>query len=64
MPPGGVGEEVACIDHHPSFVPMEYRYRDIRPTGACATIIARYYQEFASAFWTPWPARGWKVIHK
>ena len=25
-----VGDEVACIDHHPTFVPMEYRYRDIR----------------------------------
>lgn len=40
-----VGEEVACIDHHPIFVAMEYRYCDIRPVGACATIIARYYQE-------------------
>lgn len=40
-----VGDEVACIDHHPTFVPMEYRYRDIRPTGACATLIAQYYQQ-------------------
>lgn len=38
-----VGDEVACIDHHPTFVPMEYRYQDIRPTGACATIIAQYF---------------------
>ena len=37
-----VGDEVACIDHHPTFVPIEYRYQDIRPTGACATIIAQY----------------------
>lgn len=39
-----VGDEVACIDHHPTFVPMEYLYQDIRQTGACATIIAHYYQ--------------------
>lgn len=38
-----VGDEVACIDHHPTFVPMEYKYQDIRITGACATLIAEYY---------------------
>lgn len=42
-----VGAEVACIDHHPTFVPMEYRYQDIRPTGACATIIAQYFHRLA-----------------
>lgn len=38
-----VGDEVACIDHHPTFVPMEYKYQDIRMTGACASLIAEYY---------------------
>ena len=38
-----IGDEIACIDHHPTFVPMEYKYRDIRITGACATLIAEYY---------------------
>lgn len=38
-----IGDEVACIDHHPTFVTMEYRYQDIRITGACATLIAEYY---------------------
>lgn len=38
-----VGDEVACIDHHPTFVQMEYQYQDIRITGACATLIAEYY---------------------
>lgn len=38
-----VGDEVACIDHHPTFVPIEYQYQDIRITGACATLIAEYY---------------------
>ncbi len=39
-----VGDEVACIDHHPTFVEMEYQYQDIRITGACATLIAEYYE--------------------
>ena len=38
-----VGDEIACIDHHPTFVPIEYQYQDIRITGACATLIAEYY---------------------
>ncbi|MBD5153589.1 MAG: DHH family phosphoesterase [Oscillibacter sp.] len=38
-----VGDEVACIDHHPTFVPIEYKYQDVRITGACATLIAEYY---------------------
>ncbi|MCI8551223.1 MAG: DHH family phosphoesterase [Lachnospiraceae bacterium] len=37
------GDEVACIDHHPTFVPVEYQYRNIRITGACSTLIAEYY---------------------
>lgn len=40
-----VGGEVACIDHHLIFVPIEYRYQDIHPTGAWATIIAQYYKQ-------------------
>lgn len=38
-----VGDEVACIDHHPTFVSMEYKYQDIRITGACATLVAEYF---------------------
>ena len=38
-----VGDEVACIDHHPTFVQVEYQYQDVRITGACATLIAEYY---------------------
>ena len=38
-----IGDEVACIDHHPTFVPIDYHYQDIRITGACATLIAEYY---------------------
>lgn len=42
-----VGDEVACIDHHPTFVPMEYQYQDIRLTGACSTMIAQYFRQIA-----------------
>lgn len=42
------GDEIICIDHHPTFVTdnVNYRYADIRPEiGACSTIIANYYFE-------------------
>lgn len=35
----------ACIDHHPVVVRAEYLYQDIRPVGACASIIASYFSE-------------------
>ena len=38
-----IGNEIACIDHHPTFVENEYLYSDIRITGACASMIAEYY---------------------
>ena len=34
-----VGDEIACIDHHPTFVKEEYLYKDIRITGSCSTLI-------------------------
>ena len=40
-----VGDEVACIDHHPTFTEMEYQYKDIRIVGSCATLIAEYYKK-------------------
>lgn len=41
-----VGDEVACIDHHPTFCPADYRYRDIRIVGSCSTLIADYYMSY------------------
>lgn len=38
-----IGDEVACIDHHPTFIKVDYQYLDVTITGACATIIADYY---------------------
>lgn len=41
-----IGDEVACIDHHPTFVAVEdYKYMDVRIVGSCSTIIADYYRE-------------------
>ncbi len=39
-----IGDEVACIDHHPIFFSYEYLYQDIRPVGSCSSIIASYFQ--------------------
>lgn len=39
------GDEVACIDHHPTFIDCEYKYKDVRIVGACSTLIAQYYKE-------------------
>lgn len=40
-----IGQEVAAIDHHPTFANAEYQYADLRITGACASIIAEYFAE-------------------
>lgn len=39
-----IGDEMAAIDHHPTFVKAAYLYSDLRITGACASIIAEYYR--------------------
>lgn len=38
-----IGEEIACIDHHPMQDTDSYRFYDIRKVGACATVIAEYF---------------------
>ena len=38
-----IGNEVACIDHHPVFNEYAYKYSDIRRVGACSSLIAEYY---------------------
>lgn len=38
-----IGNDVACIDHHPTYKECEYLYSDIRIVGACATLIAEYF---------------------
>lgn len=38
-----IGDEVACIDHHPFVTDYEYRFVDHRPVGACSSIITDYY---------------------
>lgn len=41
-----VGDEIICLDHHPVFEHIDYRFADIRPElGACASMIAQYFLE-------------------
>lgn len=37
-------ETAACVDHHPTFAPADYRYKDVRMAGSCSTLIADYYK--------------------
>lgn len=39
------GDEVACIDHHPTMKPCAYQYSDLRICGACASIVTSYFKE-------------------
>lgn len=39
------GDEVACIDHHPTFIDCTYKYSDIRIVGSCATLVTEYYYD-------------------
>ncbi|NLK86490.1 MAG: DHH family phosphoesterase [Clostridiaceae bacterium] len=41
-----IGNEIASIDHHPTFHKIDYLFQDIRPdVGACSSIIAEYFVE-------------------
>ncbi len=40
-----IGDEIACIDHHPMQEVDSYRFYDIRKVGACATMIGEYFLE-------------------
>ena len=42
------GDEIAAIDHHPTYVDVEYLWSDLQITGACATLIAEHYQRSGS----------------
>lgn len=39
------GDEIAAIDHHPTFKKIDYLYKDIQLLGSCSTIIAGYFEE-------------------
>ncbi len=40
-----IGDEIACIDHHPTIKEIEYEYKDVQIVGACASIITLYFKE-------------------
>lgn len=39
------GTVVACIDHHPTVVHYDYKFRDVRICGSCSTLVAGYFFE-------------------
>lgn len=39
-----VGDEIAAIDHHPTFTKVDYMYTDLRICGSCSSILAEYYR--------------------
>ncbi|MCR5427098.1 MAG: DHH family phosphoesterase [Lachnospiraceae bacterium] len=39
-----IGDEVACVDHHPTVQEIEYFYKDVRIVGSCATLITEYFR--------------------
>lgn len=41
-----IGDEVACIDHHPTIVEIDYEYKEVKIVGACATLIADYFRKY------------------
>lgn len=40
-----IGDEVACIDHHPTYIDCEYHYKDVRIVGACSSLVADYFYQ-------------------
>ena len=40
-----IGDEVACIDHHPTYFDCTYHYSDIRSVGACSSLITEYFHK-------------------
>ncbi len=41
-----IGDEVACIDHHPTIVDIDYEYKEVQIVGACCTLIAKYFKKY------------------
>lgn len=40
-----IGDEIACIDHHPTYEDCDYLYSDIRLVGSCSTLITDYFRQ-------------------
>lgn len=41
-----IGDEVACIDHHPTIVDVDYEYKEVKIVGSCCTLIAEYFKKY------------------
>ena len=41
-----IGDEIACVDHHPTIKQIDYEYKDVRIMGACASMVTLYFKEY------------------
>ena len=41
-----IGDEIACIDHHPTLIEIDYLYKDVRIVGSCSTLVADYFRKY------------------
>lgn len=41
-----IGDEIACVDHHPTIKEIEYEYKDVRIMGACASMVTLYFKQY------------------
>lgn len=39
-----IGDEIACIDHHPTFKEIEYKFKQVEMVGACATLMTEHFR--------------------
>lgn len=39
-----IGDEIACIDHHPTFVEIDYKWSQVEIVGACSTLLAEHFK--------------------
>ena len=44
-----IGNEVACIDHHPTFVEIEYKWSQVEIVGARSTLLAEHFKALGIA---------------
>lgn len=40
-----IGNEIACIDHHPTYTKEEYLWKQVEIVGACSTLITEHFKK-------------------
>ena len=39
-----IGNEIACIDHHPTYKSIDYKWSQVEIVGACSTLLAEHFK--------------------